>query len=356
LGAADLSTADPFSTRLSLEQASLTKRSTGVIMTGYIGIDVSSKRLDCAHIDQDSGQKSACRVKNAESGFEELVHWATKLCPNQEVIYGYEATGDYNKPLQVFLVSKGLKMHVFNPRNIRKLAEGLGIECKTDKVDSYVICTSLIMLKSKGTSVRSPFHERLRCISRRIVKLIKLGAQAKTRLKSPALSPETRDSVKRQIEFYMQEVKDLEKTWLTLLEQDPQLKQNYEMARSVEDVGHKTARVLTCEFEQDLSGRSTKQIASYSAVAPCDRSSGQKTDSYVSKKGNHYIKRAIYMPVARKFMRDTPEKRRYEALKKAGKSHDEAILPIMHTFLRQIAAVMKRGTPWSADPPILDKC
>lgn len=325
-------------------------------MYAYVAADVSEASLDCANIHEVTERKMARKFKNVRSAFEELYEWALRLADGRELVFGMEATGDYSKQLQWFLEEKGVRMHIFNPKQIRDLANGLGIEIKDDKVDSYVICQAMMMTKSQGKPYRRQFHERIRSISRRITKLTELRAKVKTRLKSPALAPEVRESLERQRKFYGGEIDILDKHWRDLVASDEQLSKNYRVAVSLNSVGHKTARVAVSEYEETTPTRTSKAYPAYAGAVPHAKSSGKKVDAKVGRGGNRFLKKALFLPAVRLLRSEGPERTLYLRLRAAGRNHDEAIIPIMHKLALRIGVVLKRGTPWSADPPKVANC
>ena len=97
-----------------------------------IGIDVSKAALD-SHL---LPNESRARFDNTPEGHERLVAWAQVHRPQRIVL---EASGGYEMPVAAALARAGLPVIVVNPRQVRRFAQALGVQAKTDRIDARVI-------------------------------------------------------------------------------------------------------------------------------------------------------------------------------------------------------------------------
>src|SRR5205807_728125 len=92
---------------------------------------------------------------NTREGHEELLCWACSKAEGAVLRSGLEATGSHHKELVRYFEEQGHLCLVLNPRQVRDLAKGLGISCKTDKADAYVIAQVLGVSKIKSQVPRA---------------------------------------------------------------------------------------------------------------------------------------------------------------------------------------------------------
>ena len=82
-----------------------------------------------------------------------------------------------------------------------------------------------------------------------------------------------------------------------------------------------------------------------------DRSSGKHNPPARLGRGNTHLKAALYMPAVTALRREEWAKNLYARLRQKGRTHDQAIVPIMRRLLTRVVVVLKRGTPWEDEPP-----
>ena len=156
------------------------------------------------------------------------------------------------------------------------------------------------------------------------------------------------------LEFIKQQIQDLEKAWLDLLKEAPQLKERYELAKTVRNIGHKTARVLVSELPEDLEPYTAKQLAAYCGPVPRQRSSGPKDwGAHTSKCRNRRLNQGLHMPAQLAVNRDAAFSSLYARLIAKGHHHLSALTAAKRKLAMHAIAVMKRGTPWLDAPPPL---
>lgn len=79
-----------------------------------------------------------------------------------------------------------------------------------------------------------------------------------------------------------------------------------------------------------------------------DDASGKRNGPKHIKKGNVHLKAAMYMPAVWAIGNEPWAKALYTRLKAQGKTHDQAIIPVMRKLLIIVVAVIKRGSPFVA--------
>lgn len=304
-----------------------------------LGIDVCKDYLDVY-----LGGKYR-RFLNSASGIKELIDWLREF--GDTVVAGLESTSSYHVGVCDALQASGVEVHLFNPRQVRYLAKGLGFLSKTDRLDAKVL--ALCLEKVGCPWLRSSEAARsLKAISRQIQSLTDLRAGHKKQLQT-CLCPVVRASLKRSISSLSQELRELEKEWLRVLKTSPVHSRRFALLKSVPRIGEKTARVICSELPEDLSRFGRKQLAAYFGLVPRDNQSGTKTGrSHIGHTGNSYLRKALFMPASLAMYRDSVCRLQATKMLSAGKHHLQAVAASMHRLARRSIAVLLQDKPWQA--------
>lgn len=310
-------------------------------ITATVGIDVSKERLD-VYIEGPSGA-SRMQVTNNARGIKSLL----EAIPPGSVV-ALEATGRYEAKVRHAMDASGMDVRVQNPRLVRRLAEGLGVQAKTDLIDAQLLARTADLCAPNAP--RSKEREQLADLGRTIETLKRERTGHMKRMKSPGFSQVAAKALGCIIRAIEREIAKLEAAFVKEVA-STQLGSAYELARSVPGVGAVLARVAICELPEDLSGWSVRQIAAYAGLAPMDNASGKKQGpAKLPKHGNMHLKAALYMPAMAAMTHNTWATELYLKLRAKGKAHQQAIVAVMRKLLLHIVAVLKRGTAWQPAP------
>jgi len=308
-----------------------------------VGIDVSKDHLD-VYIDRLEGTKRL-KFGNDPQGIRLL----GEHLGSGSFVIALEASGRYEAPVRHFLEKTGRVVRMQNPRLVRRLAQGLGVQAKTDLVDAQLLAHTL-ELCPRGEA-RSQERERLGDLSRTISMLKRERASHLRRLQVPGLAGAVSKSLGRLVKVLAKEIELLEKAFEKDVAESS-LEENYRLSRSVDGVGPALARTAVCELPQIIQGWSGRQLGSYAGLVPYDNTSGKrKSPARLGRHGNIHLKAALYMPAMNLISRDTWARSLYSKLRSKGLAHQQAIVPVMRKLLLQIVAVLKRGSAWQTEPP-----
>lgn len=305
----------------------------------FVGIDVSKLRLD---VFADSlGDRS---FPNSRKGIADLMAWLGE----GTITVGLEATNSYHVLASESLAQAGCSVHVYNPRQIRDLAKGLGISAKTDRVDARVIAQCVKLVESP-LAARSEVGKDLRDISRHIQYLTKMRGDLKKKRATPGLCQTVVDAIEHQIASLSQALALLEAQWLERVKASPLHHQRYANLLTVPRIGPKSARVITSELPEDLSRFSRKQLAAYFGLVPYDRQSGTSKARSRLLYGNAHLRQPLFS-VATLAVHFDPECRAFaQTLRAKGKHHLTITCAVMHKLARRAIAVVLRNTPWEQE-------
>lgn len=308
-----------------------------------VGIDVSKNTL-VVYVDRSTGRKRY-QVTNDEKGVNELI----ATLGEGSYVVSLESTGRYESLARHRLEQAGYKVLVQNPRRMRKFAEGLGYEAKTDEIDALTLAA--VTPQCKATVPRSKLREELGDLTRTIEAIQKDRTANLKRLQVPGFSDQAKEALNSIIQSQDKAIKTLRREFDAKVKKST-LAKRFKDAQSVPGVGKCTARVAVAEIVEDLSGYNGRQVCCYAGLCPMDKASGETVKpSRLRQNGNKHLKGAFYMAAVNQVGRAEWAKTLYARLRKEGKTHQQAIVPIMRRLLMRVVAVFRRGSPWKADPP-----
>ena len=272
-----------------------------------VGIDISKLSFTaCICFPQEDGSLVYSEVlsfKNQKPGYNQLIRWVRKECnPSSELVFLMEATGVYYESIAHHLNAIKQTVHVVLPNTSKHYFSSLNIKTKTDKVDAKVLSRFGVERSHKIWQPPSPKVLELRNLTRYYVQL----QEQKTALNNIKQSKEDAHQVQK---FILQSNKKLivqidkqinlcKAKVEALINSDEQLKNKVDKIMTIKGLGLITIATVIAEtlgFEQV---RNIKQLVSYAGYDIVQRESGTsiKGKTRISKKGNRYIRNALYFP------------------------------------------------------------
>jgi transposase len=120
----------------------------------------------------------------------------------------------------------------------------------------------------------------------------------------------------KHIAFLDRQVKQIEEEIKEFVHNDQALKSRMDYMLSIPGVGLLTAATLVAETNGFAAFENIKQLTSYAGLDVCIKESGKwKGKSKISKRGNSYIRKALFMPSLSKISHDPSTKKFFENLK-----------------------------------------
>ncbi len=315
-------------------------------MKEQFGIDVSKGTLDVCYLkDIQTLSYKRKTFENNAKGHKALALWL-KTASSQEFLnirVTLEATGVYHLNLARYLQARQVFVSVINPLHAHHYAKGLGMNAKTDRLDS-------LMLARYGWE-RTP--EEWKPAPEQLLELkalnIRLDAVEKDirREQNRLESAEFADHSKAVIRLIKTSIRSLEKQaekLVALLEDiissQPDLKKNRELLQSIKGVGEVTSRYLVAEIYE---GRfhSAYQCAAYLGLIPVTEQSGKILKTRLSKRGNRKIKAKLYMAAISAKQYNPVLKKHYDNLIARGKCKMSALCAVMRRLVQICFGVIK---------------
>ncbi len=312
----------------------------------YCGIDVSRDKLDCTVVDENGGtlRRPRCFTNNP-LGFTKIAHWLEEADAAGCVIV-MEATAAYHERAARALHAAQFLVSIANAARVRKLAQGLAILTKNDRVDSVVLAHFGRLAKPRRWLPAEPVIYELSALILRLED-IEGDMQRETNRHEQACARDTTPIVIHSIEAVIRGLKTQRKELQTAIDAavagDDSLADDMRRLRSIPAIGPKTAsRMLVLLRSHDFE--SAREVAAFVGLVPIERQSGVNAGrSRLSKAGNPRLRAALYMAaiVASKLNPDIRDQ--YQRLVAAGKPKMVALGAAMRKLVHLCFGVWKSG-------------
>jgi transposase len=313
-----------------------------------LGIDVAKRKIDVVLLFDN--RALAKKFDNSEKGFKLLNGWLKSLHIDHAHVC-LEATGTYSDGVARFLHEAGHLVSVVNPFCLKGYAASKLQRNKTDKADARIIADFCLTQEPEQWIPASPRVIKLQALARRVETLKEMLLMEKNRLD---ISPrQTKPSIKRMIRMFEKEIMELEKDIKGHIDQNPDLKEQTELLKSIPGIGEKTAgRLLSeIEFERHSSARS---VAAYAGVTPRKKESGTSLNKTSrSKIGSGRIRKMLYFPAIVATQCNEVIKEFAARLAKNGKSKMQIVCAAMRKLLHIAFGVLKTKTPFDPNRAVL---
>lgn len=146
----------------------------------FVGIDVSSEKLDTCFLDSEDHTLLEVSLSNnivGASKIKEFILQFSNLIEYERIIVGMEATSVYSFHPSTFLAedaqlkSLGIEVVVMNPKSIHRF-KGLFEEDKTDKIDAYRIADFLRFDRFNSSLIKEEKYMALQRLTRSRYQLV----------------------------------------------------------------------------------------------------------------------------------------------------------------------------------------
>ncbi|QRQ59447.1 MULTISPECIES: IS110 family RNA-guided transposase [Sphingobacterium] len=272
-----------------------------------IGIDISKSTFTACLCQQaEDGKLTFSKVLdfgNDSKGFNQLLRWVKGLIvSDSELVFLMEATGVYYENLAHHLYKIKKRVHVVLPNTSKHYFSSLNVKTKTDAVDARILSQFGIERVHKLWSPPPSTLLQLRNLTRYYVQL----QEQKTTLGNISHSKDCAHDIqvfitksnKKLITEIDKEIERCLKEIKKAIEKEDVLKEHVRKVLTIKGVGLITVATILAETMGFEQFHSSKQLVSYSGYDVVQRESGTsiKGKTRISKKGNRYIRNALYFP------------------------------------------------------------
>jgi transposase len=297
------------------------------------------------------------KFKNDTNGFNKLFSYhqnqQNKYDSEVPVWFVMESTGVYYENLAYFLHEKGLNVHVALPNKIKNFIRTSEIRSKTDALDAHAI--TLYGLEKQPRRWEPPKEKTklLKELSRELISTKEILALIKNQLHSKNSAHKTNlvtiKRINEQIKFYKKLIRRIEKNIKKIIEEDLTYKSKIEKITRIKGVGVQTVVGVLSETNHFETVENRRQLTSFVGLDVIENQSGKKEGRRrISKKGNSYIRKSLYMPALSAIKHDNKMKHLYERVceRNGWKNKKSGIIAVMRKLLHIIFALWKNDTEY----------
>jgi len=321
--------------------------------TVFCGIDVSAATLDVALIEPDRALQHR-QFSNCARGHKALIGWLGK-CQGR-VRVSLEATGTYSLDLALALhAAPHTELAVLNPKVANRFAQTMR-RSKTDAADAMVLAEYSQRMPFLAWTPPSLSGLRLRALGRHIAALVTEHTREQNRLHasqscSQAAPRCVLQDLKGALAALERRIVKMRHAARQLIQADAALEQRFRLLTGMPGIGETSAMAILGELALLAPQLTVRQWVAHSGLDPVHRQSGTSvhTRSRISRAGNRYLRRALYMPALTAVRWDPHMKGFYEALQRRHKTKLQAIIAVARKMLHAIYGVLGSRTPYDGN-------
>lgn len=270
-----------------------------------IGIDVSKDCIVCClgSLMEENLSPVFSKTKsfsNDPEGFSQMLSW---ISPNRcsELVFIMEATGIYYENLAYWLDSRDEKVSVLLPNKTKYFAKSLNIKTKTDSVDALLLSRIGLERKHEYWSIPSKLMREIKFLSREYretkAKLVVIKNQLHAKMHGYGCPVSVEKRLRRQISLLETQLLEIEAELRTTAMSDSSFYDRILKVSTIPGISFMTIICILAETNAFALVKNAKQLASYAGLDVQHNQSGAKEGkTRISKKGNSFIRNALYMP------------------------------------------------------------
>lgn len=328
------------------------------LLKQIFGIDISmdffSVRFGTIDINQNQSISNSLNFPNSPNGFKQFLTWAkaTKISRKRiPLFFIMEATGVYYESLAHFLFKNKLNVAVILPSKIRNYAKSLKTKSKTDPIDAASITSFGLERK---LSQWKPTNSNIKLIkdlareyhaTKSIITEIKNQHHAKAHAHSANKLSLIRKT--QLINLLVKQTNDIIKQIKDALLKDSELYQKVKRLESIKGLGFISIVTVIAETKAFENISNQKQLASYAGLDVVYNESGLRIGrTSISKKGNKFIRKAVFMPALSASRHNHNMKELYNRLVNKGKNKKLALIAVARKLLLLIYSLWKNNSTY----------
>ena len=315
---------------------------------GRIAFDIgASSHTFAAQLDD---KVETGKIDNTPEAIGRVLQSRLKRCERLQVLM--EGTGIYYLDLALQAAEAGAEVMVVNPKAAHHFAKAMSQRSKTDALDARMLLTYLQRMDFVPWQPPARQVLELRQLGRHLCRL----AEQKVRLKNQlhALGS-TRTSPQVVIEDVQEDLATLERRIdrlsaeaLTRVRADAAIAERFDALDSITGVGTTSALALLAELLVLPRDMNSRACVCHAGLDVRIHRSGTSVDlaPRLSKHGNKYLRRALYMPAMTAIVHDPHAKAFRDRLVARGKKKMQALAAVMRKLLTAAWALIRNPAPY----------
>ena len=275
------------------------------IVKQCIGIDVSKDSIDCCIGSTDANQQQifskSKKFSNTDDGFKELLKWTKTEAKSVEIVFVMEATGVYYENLAYWLNHHDQRLCVLLPNQVKYFAKSLNLKTKTDSKDARLLSQLGLERRLNHWNMPSKMMREIKFLCREYretkVKLVQMKNQLHAKNHSYGCPKSVERRLKKQISLLETQLLEIEAELRVQAMADGELYDKITRLSTIPGVSFITIICILAETNAFALVHNAKQLVSYAGLDIQHNQSGIKEGkTRISKKGNGFIRNALYMP------------------------------------------------------------
>jgi transposase len=326
-----------------------------------VGVDISKddfkvsfQQLKDTH---QSRIKASRGFKNTLTGFKAFDQWMQRHgTADLTIRITLEATGVYYEQLVHFLYDQGnYHISVVLANQSKAFAKSLGINTKTDKVDARMLGQMGLERDLKQWAPMSTNIRTIKQLTRERVTLLdeKVALMNRMHAHNHAYQPSKKvvKRLKNRLQWTTRQIKQVEKEIEQQVELDPDLKERIDKVCQVKGLGLLTVATIVAETGGFELFTSRSQLTSFAGFDIVERQSGSsiKGKTRISKKGNRFIRRALYCPAMSVVRYETQFQQLYERVADRTAIKMKGLVAVQRKLLLLIYTLFKNNVNYDPD-------
>ena len=323
----------------------------------FIGIDISKEKIDVAIVLGDFSILAERVVKNEPSKIESFLKAFCRKykSDHSDLLVCCENTGIYNRPLEKICDRLGIALWVEHAVKIKRAS--IDMRGKTDRKDALRIAEYSVRYQDRKVLYKEPSgriaaikaNQKVRetIITNRVA-IENQMREAKSH--DPELHKQLTKAYSPIIKALNKQLHRCKKEIESLIEEEPQLKKNVQLMKTIPGIGMQNATQMVIETDNFNRFQSAKHLACYAGVVPFANESGTMVRRQrISKMANQKMKSNLHLG-AMAAVRADPELKEYFKRKVAeGKNKMSVINAVRRKLVDRIWAVIQRQTPYELE-------
>jgi transposase len=325
------------------------------------GIDISKDSFTVCFgtVDDAFNQKisKSFTFENNKKGFKALI----KSVNNIDVFrsedkttplwFVVEATGVYYENLAYFLAENNFCVAVVLANKTKNFFKSLKNKSKTDSLDAESLTQYGLQMQLEPWKTPSPIFKELKELTRELDGVTTMIVQIKNKLHAKEHSHDANENIMKrliqQISFFKKQQKLIEQQIKDLVKSDKDLDDHITKIITAKGVGFKTAVSVIAETNGFELIQNQRQLTSYAGYDPRQNQSGLfKGKTTISKKGNKFLRNAVYLPALSAARWNSQFKALYKRLCISKNNKKIALVAVARKLLILIYTLWKKNEPF----------
>lgn len=279
---------------------------------------------------------------NNVGGFRKLRRWLQQHGVGRLRV-ALESTNVYGEAVAAWLHAEGHQVHVLNPERTAHYARSLGQRNKTDPADAACLAAFIAHHQATEWAPPSPEQKTLRSLTRARHQLVAISTQLRNQLHTA--DPIAAVHLQAVLEGVRAQLAAIGRAIAEHLKRMPVLGAQVRRLMTLKGIGLVTAAIVLAELPPVTATTDPRAICAWAGLTPRRWQSGTlELPARLSRKGNAYLREALYMPalVAKRY---NPLLRAFAArLAENGKSSPAILGAISHKMLRILVGLLRSNT------------